>query len=398
MGFSVQNLELLLLVAAVVAMVAKRLHIPYSVGLVLAGIGLALLPGLHDIQLTKNLIFTVLLPPLIFEAAFYLHWRELRNEFPLILSLATFGVMLSAGITAAGMHFLAHWEWAGALVFGILIAATDPVAVIAVFKEAGVKGRLRVLVESESLFNDGTAAVGFGVALSIAMGQSVSFGGVVTSLALTVGGGILCGAVMAGFVLLLAGRTTDHLIEITFTTVGAYGSFLLAEHFHFSGVLATLTAGLMMGNIGPMGPISDKGRAAVGSFWDYAAFVANSLIFLLIGMRETRLYHDVKWFPVIVAIVVVIAGRAVAIYPTCFLFSRSALRVSRREQFILFWGGLRGALALALVLGLPEGLPRREDIIITSFGVVAFSIFAQGLTIPPLLHGGRRSAEAHSDG
>ena len=385
MGFSIQNLEFLLLVAAVVAMVARRLHVPYSVGLVLAGIGLALVPVFHDIQLTKDLIFTVLLPPLIFEAAFCLHWRELRQDFLLVLVLATLGVLLSAGITTVGLHFIVHWAWPGALVFGVLIAATDPVSVIAIFKEAGARGRLRLLVETESLFNDGTAAVGFGIAVAVALGQNVGFLDVTKSLFVTVGGGILCGAAVAGAALLLTGRTDDHLVEITFSTVGAYGSFLLAEHFNFSGVLATLTAGLMMGNIGPLGVISDKGRSAVESFWEYAAFVANSLVFLLIGMRETRLHFAARWLPVIVAILLVTVGRAVAIYPTCFLFSRSSLRVSARHQHILFWGGLRGALALALVLGLPEGLPQREEIITTSFAVVAFSIFVQGLTIGPLL-------------
>ncbi len=386
MGFSLENLEFLLLVAAVVAMLARRLRIPYSVGLVLAGIGLALLPVLHDVQLTKELVFTVLLPPLIFEAAFYLHWNELRKDLLLILVLASLGVMLSAGITTIGLHFIVHWEWPGALVFGVLIAATDPVSVIAIFKEAGVRGRLRLLVESESLFNDGTAAVAFAITVALAMGQNVTSLDITKALVMMVGGGILCGASVAGGALLLAGRTEDHLVEITFTTVGAYGSFLLAEHFHFSGVLATLTAGLMMGNLGPLGAISDKGRSAVESFWEYAAFVANSLVFLLIGMRETRQNFAAVWWPAMVAIVLVTIGRAAAIYPTCFLFSRSSLRVTARHQHILFWGGLRGALALALVLGLPDGLPYREEIIAISFAVVAFSIFVQGLTIGPLLH------------
>lgn len=386
MGFSLENLEFLLLVAAVVAMLARRLRIPYSVGLVLAGIGLALLPVLHDVQLTKELVFTVLLPPLIFEAAFYLHWNELRKDLLLILVLASLGVMLSAGITTIGLHFIVHWEWPGALVFGVLIAATDPVSVIAIFKEAGVRGRLRLLVESESLFNDGTAAVAFAITVTLAMGQNVTSLDITKALVMMVGGGILCGAAVAGGALLLAGRTEDHLVEITFTTVGAYGSFLLAEHFHFSGVLATLTAGLMMGNLGPLGAISDKGRSAVESFWEYAAFVANSLVFLLIGMRETRQNFAAVWWPAMVAIVLVTIGRAAAIYPTCFLFSRSSLRVTARHQHILFWGGLRGALALALVLGLPDGLPYREEIIAISFAVVAFSIFVQGLTISPLLH------------
>jgi len=185
--------------------------------------------------------------------------------------------------------------------------------------------------------------------------------------------------------LLLAGRAEDHLVEITFTTVAAYGSFLLAEHFHVSGVLATLTAGLMMGNLGPLGAISVRGREAVQAFWDYAAFVANSLVFLLIGMHEARENFAGVWLPAVAAILLVLLGRAAAIYPCCYLFSWSALRVSMRHRHILFWGGLRGALALALALGLPPQVPARESIITMSFAVVAFSIFVQGLTMTPLL-------------
>ena len=245
MGLSIESIELLLLVAAVVAMLARRLRVPYSVGLVVAGISLALLPFAPKIELTKDLIFTVLLPPLIFEAAFYLHWRELRRDLPVVLVLASVGVLLSAAVTAVGMHLFAGWQWPSALVFGVLIAATDPVSVIATFKEAGVAGRLRLLVEAESLFNDGTAAVAFGIVVSLAMGHNLTRLEMGATLFLTVGGGILCGAALTGILLLIAGRTDDHLVEITLTTVAAYGSFLLAEHLHFSGVLATLTAGLI---------------------------------------------------------------------------------------------------------------------------------------------------------
>jgi len=204
-------------------------------------------------------------------------------------------------------------------------------------------------------------------------------------LIVTVGGSLLCGALVAGLALLLAGRANDHLVEITVTTVAAYGSFLLAEHFHLSGVLATLTAGLMMGNIGPLGAISDRGREAVQAFWEYAAFVANSLVFLLIGMREARQNFLLGWPLLAAAILIVAAARAVAVYPCCALFSRSALRVGMRHQHVLFWGGLRGALALALAMALPPEIPQREAVVTASFAVVAFSVFVQGLTLAPLL-------------
>ncbi|MEP7354480.1 MAG: sodium:proton antiporter [Acidobacteriota bacterium] len=385
MGINIEKLELLLLVAAVVAMLARKLRVPYSVGLVVAGIGLALSPFAPEVVLTKDLIFTVLLPPLIFEAAFCLHWKELRRDLPLILVLASLGVVLSAAVTAIGMHLIAEWPWTSAVVFGVMVAATDPVSVIATFKEARVVGRLRLLVEAESLFNDGAAAVGFGIAVAFAVGQPLGAGEIAGTLLLIVGGGIACGAALAGIVLLIVGRTEDHLVEITFTTIAAYGSFLLAEHFHLSGVLATLTAGLMLGSLGSRGAISDKGREAVLAFWEYTAFVANSLIFLLIGMHEANQNYALVWIPALAAIGLVVLSRASAIYPICFLFSWSSLRVSWQHQHVLFWGGLRGALALALGLGLPPEIAFREDIITITFAVVAFSMFVQGLTMTPLL-------------
>jgi CPA1 family monovalent cation:H+ antiporter len=206
-----------------------------------------------------------------------------------------------------------------------------------------------------------------------------------TTLLLTVGGGILCGAALAGILLLIAGRTDDHLVELTFTTVAAYGSFVLAEKLHSSGVLATLTAGLVMGSAGSLGKFSVRGKDAVEAFWEYAAFVANSLVFLLIGMHEAHQNFAAVWTAALAAIALVIAGRALAIYPTCFLFSKSTLRVTLAHQHVLFWGGLRGALALALALGLPPELPQREDIITITFAVVAFSMFVQGLTMTSFL-------------
>jgi len=376
----------LLLVAAVVAMLTRRFHLPYSAGLVAAGIVLAFLPFAPRVELTKDLIFTALLPPLLFEAAFYIPWDQLRRNFPVIVVLATLGVLLSAFVTAAGMHYFVHWQWLSALAFGVLIAATDPVSVIATFKEAKAHGRLLLLIESESLFNDGTAAVAFGFVVALASGQRLTSFEVSFLLLKVVGGGILCGAVVALVALLLAGRADDHLVEITFTTVAAYGSFLLADHLGFSGVLATIVAGLVMGNFKKINAISPRGREAIQAFWEYAAFVANSLIFLLIGMHEAHQNFAAMFLSAATAIALVTFARAVAIYPCSLLFSRSSLRVTMKHQHALFWGGLRGAVALALALGLPSEFPNREEIISVSFAVVAFSVFVQGLTIKPLLH------------
>ncbi|MGC9158199.1 MAG: cation:proton antiporter [Terracidiphilus sp.] len=385
MDLTFQGGTLLLLIAAVVAMLTRRLRLPYSAGLVAAGILLALSPYAPEIHLTKDLIFTALLPPLLFEAAFYIDWAQLRRDFAVISVLASLGVVLSGCVTATGMHFLAHWPWINALVFGALIAATDPVSVITTFKEAKAHGRLLVLIEAESLFNDGTAAVAFGVVVALSWGPVPAPSAIALLLLQTVGGGILCGAAVALGALLLAGRTDDHLVEITFTTVAAYGSFLLADHLGLSGVLATITAGLVMGNFRPRSTFSARGREAAQAFWEYAAFVANSLVFLLIGIHEAHQNFAPIWLAAGIAILLVTFGRAVAIYPCCLLFARSSLRVTASQQHVLFWGGLRGAMALALSLGLPATILLRNEIITISFAVVAFSVFVQGLTMVPFL-------------
>ena len=386
MELDFQTGAFLLLTAAIVAMLTRRLRLPYSVGLLAAGICLAILPFGPRVTLTKDLIFTALLPPLLFEAAFFIHWHQLRRDLPVILVLVTVGLSLSAGVMALGMHFLTHWDWLSASLLGVLIAATDPVSVIATFKEARAQGRLLVLIEAESLLNDGTAAVAFGIVIAIATGQHLSSLQIGGMLATTIGGGILCGAAVALAALLLAGRTNDHLVEITFTTIAAYGSFLLADRFGWSGVLATITAGLVMANFKKFGTLSDHGAEAVQAFWEYAAFAANSLVFLLIGMHEAHQNMASIWLPALVAIALVTAGRAVAIYPCCWIFSHTNLRVTAHHQHVLFWGGLRGAVALALALGLPAaGIPQREAIVAISFAIVAFSIVVQGLSMPPLL-------------
>ncbi|HTN70200.1 MAG TPA: sodium:proton antiporter [Methylomirabilota bacterium] len=389
MASIIEQVEIVLLVAALVGMLARRLRVPTTVGLVLAGIGFALLPGTISITLTKDLIFDAFLPPLIFEASLYIDWRELRKDLAVILTLATLGVLLTAGVITLGMHYFAHWSWEGAALFGILMSATDPVSVIATLKEVGMQGRLRLLIEAESLFNDGTAAVAFSTMLVFLTGQKLTAGGIGWTLILSIAGGILCGAIITWGILFLSGRTTDHLTEITLTTVAAYGSFLLADRLHVSGVFASLTAGLIVGNAGFLWSIYS--REAVESFWEYAAFVANAFIFVLIGIRTGEQHFASIAALIPVAVTITLLARVAAIYPCCALFTRSTLRVTSRHQHILFWGGLRGALALALALGLPPELPYREEIITTAFVIVAFSIFAQGLTMPRLL---RRLGEA----
>jgi CPA1 family monovalent cation:H+ antiporter len=277
---------------------------------------------------------------------------------------------------------------------GVLIAATDPVAVIAMFKDNNVTGRVRLLVESESLFNDGVAAVLFVVALSWThagdLGSHTPIQAIASLAEISLGGtavGLVCG----GLAIAVAGRTDDHLVETALTAVAAYGSFLVAEHLHVSGVLATVAAGLLMGNLGILreeerNTLSPKGREFVLAFWEFAAFIANSVIFPLIGLNVAAAHFgQLGVIPLIAVIILVLLSRAVTVYPLSFLFARSSLAILPKEQHILWWAGLRGALALALALALPYDLPLRGEVVVAAFGVVAFSVVIQGLTMPLLL-------------
>ena len=257
-------------------------------------------------------------------------------------------------------------------------------SVIATFKEANADRRLQLLVEGESILNDGTSPVVFAVALAIAAGGVTGPAAIALLTVKTIAGGILCGALVAGVMVLLGRTTTDTLVDIALSLVAAYGSFLLAEHFHTSGVLATMTAGLLIGNAGHILPMPDRQKAEVAAFWEAVAFLANSFIFILIGVHRGHLGTQF-WTTAVVAVLVVTAGRAAAVYPFCALFARSALRVPVAYQHVMFWGGLRGAVALTLCLGLPDSVPLHDEILYVTFALVGFSIIVQGVTMTPLL-------------
>jgi len=367
-------------------MISRRFGLPYSVGLVAAGFLIALLPSSPELPLSRELIFDVLLPPLVFEAALQLDWKRFKADLPLTLTLAFFGVGLAAVVVAAGMHWIVGWSWIGAALFGVLIAATDPVSVIASFREVGCAPRLSMVVESESLLNDGVAAVGFAVLSAIAAGASPGIGSVVPSFIWTLGGGVLIGIGVSAAILLIVGRTDDPLVEITLTTIAAYASFLLAEQLHASGIISALTAGLQIGNLGWHTVISTAGQKRVRYAWEYFAFLANSFVFILIGVNvANQPLHMLGSVAAVVAIILVVAGRALSVYPLALPFRWSRWRITPAYQHVLFWGGLRGALALALALAVPATVPERNAIILTAFVVVAYSILVQGLTMPWLV-------------
>ena len=386
MTFDIYELGLLFAVTTAVALVCERFKLQYTVGLVLAGLVLSALPLRIGLPLSKAFVYTFLLPPLVFEASLRLGWTRLRRDLPVVLVIAGPGLIASALLLAAGMHWLAGWPWISAGLFGTLISATDPVAVVATFDQAKARGRVDLLVRAESMVNDGTAATAFVLLLGIAPGMPPTAADVAYRLLLSIGGGLACGVGVAKILLFLVGRTNNHLVEITLTTLCAYGSFLLAERLGGSGILASLAAGLVVAAGSRRGLFSATGKGAVTAFWEYAAFLANSLIFILIGLREgERNFLPVLW-PACIAILLAVAGRAMAVYPFCALFRGTRHAVEPAHQHVLFWGGFRGALPLALALGLPGSITKREDLVTVTFAVVAFSVFVQTLVVIPLLH------------
>lgn len=389
--FSITVLIALLLVASGVAMATKWVRLPYTLALVVVGLVISPMHFLPVVHVSPELILLVFLPALLFEAAWNLKLHHLRENLLPILTLATVGVGLSVGVIGMILHYGIGLGWSSALIFGAIISATDPVSVLALFKKLGAPRRLTTIIEGESLFNDGTAVVVFRILLGIVAGTTAfnSTGQVIFSsvreFCIVVFGGLAVGAIIGVIASTLTSYFDDHLLEITLTTIVAYGSFLLAEEMHVSPVIAVLVAGLILGNYGRQKGMSPTTQVAVNSFWEYAAFVVNSLVFLLIGLeiQVTALSENlgaIAW-----AVAAMLGARIITVYGLMGLINLRSEPISFRWQHIFFWGGLRGSLSIALVLSLPVTLPGRQTLVTMVFGAVIFSLLVQGLTISPLL-------------
>jgi CPA1 family monovalent cation:H+ antiporter len=272
-------------------------------------------------------------------------------------------------------------SWPAALLFGALIAATDPISVVGIFRRLGSPKRLAVLLESESLFNDGTAVVLFNLAIAVVVTGSADWSGGLLLFLWTAGGGLLIGLGLGWLISRVIATIDDHLVETTLTTVLAFGSYLVAEQVGMSGVLAVVAAGLVNGNLGPQG-MRPGTRLVVFTFWEYVAFLASSVVFLLIGLQVDPASLIEHALPVAWAISAVLIARAITVYGV----ARLGASIPWAWRHILWWGGLRGAVALALALSLPTALgAEREVVQVMTFGVVLFTLLVQGLTMGPLV-------------
>lgn len=382
--------------AVVVELVAHRIRLPFTIGLVVAGLLVARLAAGAAIPVTPDLVLSVLLPGLIFEASLRTEFEELRPSLLGVLLLAVPGVLILAWLVAAVLSATTEISFGAAFLVGAMVAATDPAAVIATFKRIRAPRRLATVVEVESLLNDGTAIVLFSLALALLTGLPSSTGGVgavgggVFAFLVSVAGSSVIGGVAGVVVSRLMAATDDHLVELAASVVLAYGTFLVAAWLGWSGVIATVAAGVTLGSYGRTHGLSPRALETIDTVWEFIAFLLSALIFLALGLAISLDLVAGAIVPIAWAVGAVLLGRALIVYG---LFGRGAQLMSRaapdrfrraviptRWLHVLFWGGLRGAVSVGLALSLPPDLPDRELLQGITFGVVLFTLFVQGST------------------
>ncbi len=378
----------LLFVAALVAIAVTRVRVPYTVALVIVGLVLGVSGAFSSVDLTSDLILLVFLPPLLFEGAFNMELVVLKRRWKQVAVLASAGTVIAAVAIAAPLVVVPGMALDLAVVLAVILAPTDPVSVLAVFKEAGVGVGLRTLMEGESIFNDALAIVLYVIAVDVAFGDNpltvqhaLSEFGIEVSVGTAVGFGVglIAHRLMA--------TLDDHLVEITLSLVTAYGAYLAADRLGGSGVIAVVVGALVLGNYGTRRAMSASSQVAMTDFWEVLAFLANSALFLIIGLR----FHvsDLQGRTLVataVAVVGMLVGRAIVAFGLLAPFRRSRwARVPGSWQVAVFWGGLRGSIPIALVLGLGDRQFAGVDPVAVVFGVVFFSLVVQGLTYRPLL-------------
>jgi monovalent cation:H+ antiporter, CPA1 family len=370
--------------AVVIAIVAQRVRVPAAVALVTVGAFVQIPP---PFAFGDTLLF-VFLPPLIFEAAWNLDAGSLRRMAARIAVLAIPGTLVTAFAVAGCLVVTNVLPFAPALLFGAIVAATDPVAVVSAFRRVPVPLDLKTLVEGESLANDGVALVLFGFALALATGAAVSIGGDVLAGVIDVVGGCVIGALAALFGAAVLHTTDAAEYEVTVTIVLAYGAYVGASALGWSGIFATAASAIVLRAAVARLPGAIRNDETVDRVWEAAAFIANAAVFLATGLliQPARIVHEP-------ALVIVAVG---AVWLTRALLAVAATR-DRAGQITTFLAGMRGALPLALALSLPDSFSYRPQIIDATFAVVLATIVLQGIpleTILGRLYGATRAPEA----
>ncbi len=386
---AVQLFVALVAVTAAVGVVLRRLSlggIPYSVALLISGLVIGILIPDLNASVTPQLVLVVILPGLVFEAAYRLDLGELRRSFGGLAMLAVPGVIVAALVVAFALHFGAGMSIETGFVVGAMVAATDPAAVVSTFQRLKVPARLDTLVQGESLFNDGTGLLAFTIALQVVLGQ-VTATDVVIDFVLAIGLSAVIGAVAGIVGSRVLAMIDDHLLEATISLVVAYGTYLVADGLHQSGVIATVVAGVVLGNYGRRVGMTPRSSEAIDTVWEFAAFLLTAVVFLLVGLAVpfSGLADALPWIGW--AILGALVGRALVVYGMLGVASRLRHMVGGRHPIpvswlhVLNWSGLRGAVCAAVALSLPLDFPDRKLLQQIAFGVILFTLVVQGTTI-----------------
>jgi CPA1 family monovalent cation:H+ antiporter len=382
----------LMVAVAVVAVIAHVLRLPYPILLVLGGLLLAGIPGIPPVALAPELVFLLFLPPLVYFAGFETSLRDMKAQLPSILSLAIGLVIASTLVIGAMTHALMpELGWPVAFALGALLSATDPVAATALLRDIGAPRRVVTLLDSESLLNDATAIVAYQVAFGAAVAASFSPIEAGTRIVVVGVGGILIGLVAGGASAWLRRQLNDAPVEITISLLTPFAAYLMADRLGFSGVLATMTAGVFVGWLAPLISQSDT-RMRSRSVWEFLVFVLNGLLFVLIGLQLStvlggqvdRSFADLLGITAVICVTVILV-RLAWVFAAAGLASVLRGRTPEwRETLITGWAGLRGVVSLAIALALPLSTPARGALLFVTFGVIMVTLVGQGLTLPLL--------------
>ena len=391
----------LLAIAVVVAVLARRWHVPYTVFLLMVGLAIGVLREtlglsvgpLAEAELSKELIFLIFLPPLLFEGTIHMDLEILRRHLAPVVLLAMLGTLIACGMIGASAHWAFALPWAAALLLATMLAPTDPVSVLALFKEEGVNKDLSTVVEGESVFNDGIAVVLYLIFLRMVGGESVTLTGATGEFLKEILLGGAVGLLMGYGAHWILGRIDDRFTEIMISVVLSWGVYLAADRMHASGVIAVVGAGIVIGNFGQVLSMSPTSRLALVGFWEVIAFLVNSILFLMMGLASDPAKILSEWKMVLTLFVVMVFVRSIVVYGLLGILNRFRSPVSMAWQHIINWGGIRGSIPIALVLGIPATLQietadrifTKTDMTQIVSGVVLLSLVIQGLTIGKLL-------------